>query len=460
MLRHLRRNWAVGGLVACMGGMAIGSTAQAMSLAEAFDAALRNDAQFRAAGHDLETARLGVPIARAALLPAVTLSASGSDVVGKRSFPNSANQDVAVRVEYSAPQAALSLRMPIFNYEAISRVRQASAQYDGAEAIYRSRGSELVDRLTAAYLQVLLADEGRRLSTAQVESLAVQLSQAQQRLQRGEGTRVDAVQAQANLDVAKTRLIEAEDALTLAHRQLQRVTGVGTPPLKHVPTDYQPAPLAPGGLVEWLGLAVRQNPSLQAKEQALTAAKMGVQRNVAGHLPRVDLVASLSRAQNEMVSSLNQTSSLRSIGVQLNMPLYNGGGVDASVKQALSDQARAEEDIRVERENIEIEVQRHHQAVSNGASKIVAYQRAVESTTLALMGARRSLEAGQGTNNDVADAIARQFSARRDLAQARIEYLQARLRLMLQAGVAMLEVIADLDQALVADPAAATPSTR
>ena len=420
----------------------------ALSFAEAYEAARVHDAQYRAAGHDLDASRQSVPVARSALMPSVALSMSGADVSGSRAFPNAVNQEVRVRVDYSTPQANLALRVPVFNHEARSRLSQAEAQADMAESVFRSRGLELIDRLAVGYLQVLLADEAKRLADVQVQALTSQLAQAQQRLQRGEGTRVDVAQTQAALDVSRVRVVEADDQLDLTRRQLRRITGLPTPPSRQVPGDYMPAPLPPEGLHQWLSLAVSQSPTLQARQQALTAARMGVSRQYAGHLPRLDLVASLSRSQNESLSNLNQTSVLRSIGMQLNVPLYSGGGVEASVKQAMAEQARAEEDVRAEREALEVEVQRHYQAVASGPSRITAYSRAVESAELALQGARRALEAGVGTNNDVSETLARRFSAARDLAQARIDYLTSRLRLMLQAGMPMSEVATDIDRAL------------
>lgn len=443
-------------LAAAVALLMIAGGARAMSFAEAYQAALRNDATYQAAGHELRSAQYNVPIARSTLLPTVSFSAANSDVTGSRRFPNSLNQDVRVHLDYSTPQGSLAMRVPIFNYEAISRYRQAQAQSDTAESVFRTKGLDLIDRLGSAYLQVLLAEEGRQLAQTQVDSVTVQATQARERFQRGEGTRVDVAQAQSNLDVARTRVFEADELLDLSRRQLKRITGLNETQVARVPTDYLPAPLPQEGLADWLSLALRQNPSLQAREQALTAAKMAVQRNLAGHLPRLDLVASLSQSQNESISSLNQTSTLRSVGVQLSVPLYNGGGVDANVKQARADQSKAEEEIRIEREGIEIEVQRFYSVVANGAAKIGAFRQAAESAELVLKGSRRAMEAGLATNNDVADAQARYFSAQRDLAQARIEYLQSRLRLMLQAGVPMQDVVSDLDRALVAPPSTPT----
>lgn len=434
--------------------LGLGRNASAMTFAEAFDAAQRNDAQYRAAGHELDSARLAVPMARAALLPVVGFNAATAEVNGSRQFPNSLNQDTRVRVEYSSPQASLSLRVPIYNQEARSRWQYTQAQSDAAESVYRSRGTELIDRLAAAYLQVLLAEEVQRLADAQVEALTVQTRQADQRFKRGEGTRVDVAQTQAALDLARVRSLEATDALDLARRQMRRITGLPSEALKRAPTDLVPDGKPLESLVDWLQIALRQSPSLQAREQALVAARMNVSRNFAGHLPRVDLVASVSRSQNESLNTLNQTSTLKSLGLQLSVPIYNGGGVDASVKQAMADQSRVEEEIRSERENIEVEVQRHYMAVTNGSAKIGAYHRAVESSELALLGTRRVLEQGLGTNNDVADAQARLYGAQRDLAQARIEYLQSRLRLMLHAGLPMIEVVTELDRSLTGAPSA------
>ena len=367
---------------------------QAMGFAEAYDAALQNDAQYRAAGHERESARLAIPIARAALLPSVGLTIASSEVNGERKFPNSLDQQVTTRVEYAAPQASLGLRMPIFNYEALSRLGQAKAQSGVAESVFRVRALDLIDRLASGYLQVLLADEGKHLADGNLQAIERQQAQAEQRLLRGEGTRVDTAQMKASLDLARVRVLEAADQVQLARRQLRRITGLQTPPLRQVPDDYMPAPLQPQSLQAWLDLARAQNPSLQARDMAVSVARMAVRRQNAGHLPRLDLVASVSHSQNESISYLNQSSTLRSIGLQLNIPLYGGGGVDAGVRQALSDQARAEEELRVENENVALEVQRHHQSVTQGAERIAAYKAASGSAALALQGAQRALEMG------------------------------------------------------------------
>ncbi|NRF66809.1 TolC family outer membrane protein [Aquincola sp. S2] len=427
--------------------LAAGS-AQAMNFAEAVAAARSNDPAYRGAGHELESTRQGVPIARAALLPQVGLAGSYADVHGTRSFFNAQDQEAKVGVAYNAPHASLQMRLPLFNAEARARLDQAEVQVDQAEANYRGRGLDLIDRVGTAYLRTLLAAETLGLAEQERVSAEGQLKRSAERFRRGEGTRSEEALAQSNLDVNRVKVFEAKDQLENARRALQRLTGRATTDLNQMNPEFVPDEPAQGGLFEWLETAVRNSPTIRARQQALLAAQFNVKRQSAGHLPRVDLVASIARSENESLTNLGQTSVLKTLSLQVNVPIYSGGGVSAGVKQAVAEQAKAEEAIREERENVETEVQRNYLLVANGAARVQAYRRAAESSQVAYTGAVRSQEAGLGTTADVLDAQVRLFAARRDLAAARYDYLSARLRLKAHAGLPLDEVTNDIDRLL------------
>lgn len=446
-LRHGLRHRVTAACLAAA-GLTLAIPVHAMSFAEVYAAARSNDAQYRAAGYDLQSAQLGVPLARSALLPSAGINISRSEVSGSRQFYNSLNQEVKVQLQYASPQSSLQLRMPLWNQEARARFDQAQVQAEMAQSIYRSRGLELIDRAGTTYLQVLLAVDAHGLAEQQLVAVKAQLERAEQRFKRGEGTRTEQAMAQAAVDVAKVRLLEAGDELELARRNLKRLTGRDTPMLNQLAPDFMPGDVLPSRLGEWIELAERNSPTLQARQQELMAARLGVKRQQAGHMPRVDLVASIARNENESLNNLGQTSVLKTFGVQVNVPLYNGGGVEAGVKQAMAEQARVEESVRLEREGTQLEVQRNYQVVATGPEKIKAYRRAVESSEVAYRGAVRSQEAGLATTADVLDAQARLYSAQRDLAQTRYDYLQGRMRLMAFAGLPIDEVVSEIDRHL------------
>ncbi len=426
---------------------------QAMSFGQAYEAARGFDSRFQAAGFERQTAQEGVPIARASLRPAVSANLSDTQVTGVRIFPNALSQEVRLRTDYSAPQASLQMRAPIINWEATSNLRRAELLAQGADFVYQLRGLELVDRLGSTYLDLLLAQENLALTERQVKAFEAQMARAERRLQRGEGTKTEIAQAQAALEQARSKVVEAIDQLTTTRQALRRITGQEMPSVHNIARDFEPPPLVPATVDEWLEQAKRQNPLVQARLQNVDAAKFAVQGRRAGHYPRLDVVASISQVQNESLSSLNQTSRLSSIGFQLTVPLYNGGGVDASVRQATAELARLEEEARADREGVELDVQRSHRTVLSGPSRIGAQRKALAASEVALEGVTKALEAGLATPVDVLDAQSRVYVAARDLAQARYEYLQARLRLFAQAGTPAADIVQDIDRLLsVASP--------
>lgn len=436
-------------MLAVLCAWALAPAAQAMLLTEALDAARSFDPQYRAAEYELASARQGLPIARSVLFPQVSLSYANSGVSGTREFPNGFSQQVTTRVDYEAPQSALNLRMPLFNYEAWSRVDQAAAQVTGAEASFRARGLELAERVVTAYLQALEANAQLALADAEVQALQEQFKRAEQRLRRGEGTKTDEALALASLEMARARSSETREKVMLAAARLRRLTGrVPTFVLDILPS-YQPQMSPPYGLNEWTDKALAQSPVIEARTVAVEVARLGIRRVQAGHLPRVDLVGSIARSKNESLSNLDQSSNLRSLGIQVSVPLFSGFGVVASTRQAEAEMSRVEQELRNERENVELEIRRLLQLADAAAARVDALRNAVAAGETAVTGSTRAQSAGLVTQAEVLDARSRLFSSRRELAQAQYDHLAARMRMMLLAGEPMQRVADQIGAVLV-----------
>ena len=432
----------------CLSLSLVATAAQSteLSFGQAFEAALAHDSSHRAAAFALEATRQGEPIARAALLPSISLTAAQAAVRGTRSFPNAINQDVRVRLDYETPQASLSARVPIINFEGRAGLKLAQAETRVAEEQFRADGLDLVDRLSGAYIQLLAAQETRRLLSGQAALLEVQLTQAERRQERGEETRVRVAQAQAEMVLGRSRLVDADSQLALAKQGLARIVGVESTSVPRLRDASVAMPLSPVALTAWMDLAVQNSPLLRLREQVVEVAKAGVRRQNAGHLPRLDAVGSVSQQESDSTSNIGQTSRLRSIGLQLTVPIFSGGGVDASVKQALARQRQAEEKLRFEREALLYDVQRLWQGAVSGETRVRALEEALRSTALALRGAERSQEEGLGTAGLVAEARASFLRAERDLLQSRLDYLQASVQLQLRSGLSMTQVVGDFDR--------------
>lgn len=422
------------------------------AFAAAFEAARANDAAYRAARHELEAGEELVPIARAGLLPTVTASYSESRVRGEREYAPPRPKD---DLDYRNPVAALQLRAPLLNLEAYSRYAAAQAQTESARARFAAGGRDLLDRLGLAYVQRLFAEETLTLARVQVDALETQTQIARRRLSAGEGTRTELADAAASLASARAELIAAEDQRELSQRGLVRITGNETLATQPLPADALPLLPAARPLQEWNALAAANNPSITARLREIDALQHEIRRNRAGHYPRVDLVASAFDAENESISTLDQQTRQYSVGVQVNIPIYAGGGVDASVRRAAADLARAQAQLDDDAQRLQLDVERQFRTMESGRARLAALDEAVAASELALQGARRGQGAGVFSSADVLDAVRRHHTARRDAAQARHELLIARIRLQALAGLAEDEIVADVDRLLHAGPSGA-----
>jgi protease secretion system outer membrane protein len=422
----------------------------------AFDAALANNAEYRASRFELESREQAVPIARAGLLPNLAATYSESRVRGEREQLTALGQEFTQRLDYRNPVSALQFRTPLVNFEALRRYEASQAQVDGARAVFAVRGQELLDRLGTAYVQRLFAEELVALAQAQVDAFRVQSDAAARRFGGGEGTRTDVAEAAAALALGRAQLVEAMDQRDVSQRTLARITGLPSPPLLGLADDTRALPMPYSDAEDWISAGYARNPNLLARGHLLEAARIEVQRNQAGHLPRLDLVASAVNSQNESISTLNQQVRQYSAGIQLNIPIFAGGSIEAGVAQAVAEVSRAESQLEADRLALAVDIRRQFQITQTGLAKIQAYKDAVAASAVALEGNQRGLAAGVRTTVDVTEATRRLFVSRRDFAQARYEVLLARLRLQTLAGLPLADIVQDIDLHLTAPPAGMT----
>jgi protease secretion system outer membrane protein len=417
-----------------------------LTLGRAIDAARAFDPGYSAGQHALTAAREGKLVASGGLLPQINLSAATSSTRGSRRFANSLNQDVTVALDYESPQASLTMRWPLINMEGFAAIEQSKAQVELAEQQFRAEGLDLLDRVTTAYLQLVAAQETLALVKAQVLAASVQLSQASSRQSAGEGTVMQTAQAAANLESARSRVVDAETQLLLARAGVSRVTGLSDFRDPQLPSLMLPPPIYPAELGDWKAVAQRSNPLVRAREQALDIARAQVKRQFAGHLPRLDVFASVSKVRSDGVSTIGQDSTLRTVGVQLQVPLFSGGAVQASVRQAQARQRQADEELRRERETVSFELSRHWQQMISGEARVLALNEAISASSLSLRGAARARQEGMATAADEANLRSSDLELRRQLAQARIDLMLARVRMQSRAGIPFEEIVADMER--------------
>jgi len=410
------------------------SNASATGVMEAYQAALKNDPQFRAAVAENQAGQEYKNIGRAGLLPTVqyvysTSKNNAEQTIGK----------VTSKPEYTAITSSVSLRQPLFSMEAYARFRQGQTQTRQSEAIFVSKSADLIVRLFSAYADAKYAEDQLSLLQAQRDTLQEQMSMNERLFKRGEGTRTEVLETQAKLDVAQAQVIEAEDNVVATRNQLQSMVGDEIKSLDRLSAKFSPLPMALLKFDEWENIARDNNPELLSARHALESAEYEITKNKAGHYPRLDLNASYTRGSSETLQTYAQDSTTRTIGVQLVVPIYSGGYVSAVSNQAVASRDKARSDLDAANKRVINELNKQFNAMNSGIKKMAALEKSVESATLLVDATTKSIKAGVRINVDLLNAKQQLTAAKRDLAQARYTYLISYLRLKAAAGTLIEE---------------------
>ena len=409
--------------------------AHAISLMQAYQAALQNDPTYRSATHEYESGLENQVLGRAALLPQVSASYSNSRVEADVVYITSGIATPSRDLEYRSKSAVLQVRQPVFSLEAIARYHQGLSQTDYATAVFASRQQELILRLAGAYTEALFANTQLHLAEVQRDVYIEQRSVNNRLFEKGEGTRTDMLETEARLDLAEAQVLEAQDNVQTTLAALSAIVGQEVHAVDDVAAEFRLAPDAVIRFDEWRDIALRQNPDIIAMQFAVESSRQEINKARSGHTPRVDLVASYAKNNSDTLNTLNQDSRQKSIGFQMNFPLYSGGAVSASTRQAVAASEKAKSDQQATTDKVLVELRKQHAVVVSSVARLRALDKAVASGTLLVTATEQSIKGGVRINLDLLNAQQQLTTSRRDQAQARYNYLMAMLKMRAAAGV-------------------------
>ena len=419
--------------------------AWSLDLSQAYQAAMSQDSSIRATRAATEAKQERLSQARSQLMPNLSASASRNRNSLESTTPNFLGNAVTTNTNYNSSSAALTLRQPLWRTYQMADYRQAKAQVDDADAILDRELQNVGVRVSSAYFEALLTAEQLALVLAQKTAYTSQFDSAKKRLVAGTGTRTDIDEAQAALDLNVAQELEVRQNVDYTHRQLQTLINRPIDNLAAFdPNKLVLGPPLPNRLEDWTERAEASSPEIRSMKAQVEVARYEVEKAQAGHQPTLDAIAQFSRNESDTVTSVNNRYTNKSIGLQLNIPIFSGGYVNSTVRQALASQESAQHSLEALRRDLGVRVHHEFRGVTEGVLKVQALEQAVRSTEQVALSNRRSFEAGSRTLIDTLNAEQQKVSAQRDLAQARYIYLISRVRLQALAGGPKTEVIDDI----------------
>ncbi|GIZ12851.1 TolC family outer membrane protein [Pseudomonas sp. NCCP-436] len=397
--------------------------------------AAKNNADIAAARADFEARREVVPQARAGLLPNLSAGANYADT----------------RTSLDSPSATLSrsglvyqanLSQPLFRADRWFQLQAAEAVSEQAALELSATEQNLILRSAETYFAVLRAQDNLASTKAEEAAFKRQLDQANERFDVGLSDKTDVLEAQAGFDTARANRLLAERAVedafealvALTNRDYLAVEGIvhSLPVLTPTPNDAQ----------AWVETAAAQNLNLQASLHAVSAAEETLRQRKAGHAPTLDAVASYQKGDNDSLGFTNSGGlpgysgdvSQRSIGLQLNIPLYSGGLTSSQVREAYQRLGQTEQLRESLRRQVVQNTRNLFRAVNTDVETVQARRQSIISNQSALEATEIGYQVGTRNIVDVLDAQRQLYSAVRNYNDARYDYILNNLRLKQVAG--------------------------
>jgi outer membrane protein len=408
--------------------------ATAADLLDVFRQAQSADASYAAARATWAAAQERIPQGRAGLLPLASLSASAQYTDRRTRFRD--GNIPRTNVDFTATALSLSVTQPLYRRENTIVYEQAFTQVEQADAQLALSAQDLILRVAQAYFDVLLAQDNVAFAEAQKVAIGQQLEQAKRNFEVGTATITDTHEAQARYDLTTAQEIAARNELELRRRALEQIIARAAPPLAPLGAQFVLKTPEPARMEPWVELALQHNLQVRISQSSLVFATQEIARNRAAHLPTVDAFATAAENGSGATSIGGFASDVRSatIGVQLAVPLYQGGLISSRVREAIAQEDRARQDLETARRAAEFSARQAFLGVTSGTAQVRALEAALVSTESQLSSTRLGQEVGVRTQVDVLNAQQLLFSARRDLAQSKYNYILSLLRLEAAIG--------------------------
>lgn len=404
--------------------------AYGLDLTQSYRLALQQDARYQAARAETAASREAVPQAYAQLMPNISSSLSRNKNQTDSEVPGFLGTRVQNNYEYLSSSYVLSVRQPLYRKYTFAQYQQAKSQVLSAEASLDKSLQDMLVRLSGAYFEALMAHDQMALIQSQKEAYAAQLQGAKRSFEAGQGTRTDIDDAQARYDMILAQELGSQHNLTQTRRQLEAIINQPAGELARLdPGRMELMPPTPANPEEWIARGEEVNAELRAARANIESARLELEKARAGHFPTVDLVASRSRSFSGNDNTINQLYLTSAVGLQVNIPLFSGGYVSSQERQALANLEKYQQLYEGGRREVALQIGKEFQNVTEGVLKVRALEQAERSADQAVYSNQKGLQAGTRTLVDILNAQQQRLNVRRDLAQARYQYILARVRL-------------------------------
>lgn len=361
--------------------------------------------------------------------------------------------------QYPGTSAGLRVRQPLFDLQSYLLMKSQQSRTAQGEENLLSAHQQLIIDLVDRYVDALEAADKSEIIREELRSTEKQLARVNAMNERQMALVTDLYELQARVETLRTALIESSNDANIALEKLRELTGDTVSNIQPVRLDSAEPP--PEGSVDvWIEQVSRINPDLKALKYAVESADKSISAYQAGHLPRVELQAGANYADTSFNNQQSPPYTVGTIGVDLTMPLYEGGITSARVREAEGRKGLGSSQFEQKLREIEKITRDAYLGMTISQARSQATDRQLDASVKANRAMEKGYELGVVTIIDLLNAQKQLSESRKIQRQARYRYFKARSNLLQQAGRLDVEELAKLNNWLVSEAVVANSTVK
>ena len=396
---------------------------KAEDLLSLYKSAMQDNPTLKIRELGIERAKADADIAVSRLYPQVNLQVTGS-----KNYANEAGR----LSDYYGQRAILSARQVILDLASYYRFDSARYAAKQAESEAHLARMQLTAQLIDSYLEGLQSDDEMEQLWGEKEVATQQVARLLAMFQMQMAKVTDLSEATAYLQQLETRQIDVANKADAARIKLRELSG--RDPGELAVLTRSNFPVVPYDENYWVRSALDGNPDILARTEAVKVSRSTLSSARAEHYPQLSFLMQRNESNQDIDNLPRREFGVNVVGLELRIPIYEGGRVNATMASALAQLNIAQQQLEATRRTVERDMRLVF------ASAIANHAR-IESTTNQVNAMEQSVTAqevgfdlGVVTVIDVLDARRRLFKARLDLAKARYDFLRDLMGLRMRSG--------------------------
>jgi protease secretion system outer membrane protein len=429
------------------------SQAKTLDLVQVHALMLRNDPQVLGARAARDAGRDSKNIARAALLPQATLSYLRNRTNKREVYETTGSGSQTDTDTFYGLRAGLTIEQTLFDYSAITTYRMGKLQSEHADVQYRLQLQQQAVTLIDAYLNAILARESLALARHQVRIYQDMLRDNKSRLAKGEGTRIDILETRAQLGTTQVELMNYDNALADRLRELSALLGepVQADELMGIDLQSMLPPMKDGSLAALLEDAQQQNSEMQAARLSVRYNDLTVEQEKGQFMPRVSVYASHEHVVSDTINNEGRDYKTRVVGLQVSLPLFNGGSSYYSTRQANNRLEQARYELERTYNTTVTTLEQYYRVFASSAKRVRTLRENVSDSAALVEAIHKSVAGGERTNTDALQAERQSYLAHQELLRTYVEWFQSYIKLQFYSGRFSEDDILALNENFVTD---------